>query len=59
MKQSTKDRAAGKVEEVKGKLKEKAGQISNNPDLEADGMAEEIAGKVREAISKIQKAETD
>jgi uncharacterized protein YjbJ (UPF0337 family) len=37
MKPSTKDEVAGMVHEVKGKVKEKAGQLTNNPDLEADG----------------------
>jgi len=31
MKQSTKDQAAGKVREAKGKAKEKAGELTNNP----------------------------
>jgi uncharacterized protein YjbJ (UPF0337 family) len=34
MKPSTKDEIKGTLHEVKGKLKEKAGQIINNPDLE-------------------------
>ena len=34
MEPSTKDEVAGKVHEVKGKIKEKAGQLTNNPDLE-------------------------
>ena len=45
MKASTKDQAAGKFHEVKGKVKEMAGHLTNNPDLEADGTAEKLAGK--------------
>ena len=37
MKPSTKDKTSGKVHEVKGRVKEKAGQLTNNPDLEAEG----------------------
>ena len=37
MKQSTKDKAKGKFHEVKGKVKEKLGRETNNPDLEAAG----------------------
>ena len=37
MKQSTKDTAKGKFHEVKGKVKEKVGRATNNPDLEAEG----------------------
>jgi uncharacterized protein YjbJ (UPF0337 family) len=33
MKPSAKDELKGTLHEVKGKLKEKAGQIINNPDL--------------------------
>ena len=34
MKPSTENEIAGKVHEVKGKLKEKVGQIANDPDWE-------------------------
>ena len=33
MKPSTEDQIKGKVQEVKGALKERAGQISEDPDL--------------------------
>ena len=56
MKQSTKDEAAGKVHAVKGKVKEKVGQVSGNPDLEDEGTAEKVGGKVRGVVGKIEKA---
>ena len=56
MKQSTKDQAAGKVLAVKGKIKEKAGQISGNQDLEDDGTTDRVIGKAREVVGKIEKA---
>ena len=31
MKESTKDQVGGKVHEVKGKIKEKAGKVMNDP----------------------------
>jgi len=37
MKSSTENEAKGKFHEVKGKIKEKAGKATNNPDLEVDG----------------------
>ena len=40
MKPSTQNEVAGKVHEVKGKVKEKAGQLTNSSDLEAEGHAE-------------------
>jgi uncharacterized protein YjbJ (UPF0337 family) len=48
MKQSTKDKAKGKFHEVKGKVKEKVGRATNNPDLETEGQVEKtsVAGKL-------------
>jgi len=40
MKPSTKDQIEGKLHEMKGKVKEKAGQITNNPNLAAEGQNE-------------------
>lgn len=55
MNQSTKDQAEGKFHEVKGAVKEKAGQVANNPDLEAAGKDEKIAGKVQGKVGQIEK----
>lgn len=55
MKQSTKDKARGKFHEVKGKVKEKVGRATNNPDLEAEGQVETIRGKVQEKIGQVEK----
>ena len=55
MKQSTKDKIDGQVHEVKGKVKEKAGQVTNNPDLEVEGETENLAGKVQKKVGQIEK----
>ena len=55
MKPSTQNEIAGKVHEVKGKIKEKAGQLTNNPDLEDKGTVEKIAGKMQTKIGQVQK----
>jgi uncharacterized protein YjbJ (UPF0337 family) len=55
IKASTKDKMEGKFHDVKGKVKEKAGQLTNDPDLEADGQAEEISGKVQTKIGQVKK----
>jgi uncharacterized protein YjbJ (UPF0337 family) len=55
MKQSTEDKASGKVHEVKGKIKEKVGQLTNNPNLEAEGQGEKIGGKVQKKIGQVEK----
>lgn len=56
MKPSTYDKATGKLHEVKGTIKEKAGQLTNNPDLEAEGRAEKNTGKVQNWVGKVEKA---
>jgi len=56
MKPSTDDRTTGKLHEVKGAIKQKAGEITSNPNLEANGRAEKNAGKVQNAVGKIEKA---
>jgi len=55
MKQSTKDKAKGTFHEVKGKVKEKVGRATNNPDLEAEGQVEQIGGKVQKKIGQVEK----
>jgi uncharacterized protein YjbJ (UPF0337 family) len=55
MKQSTKDKTKGKFHEVKGKVKEKVGRATNNPQLEAEGRGEKMVGKVRKKIGQAEK----
>lgn len=55
MAQSTKDRAEGSFHEMKGKLKEKAGQISNDPQLADEGTDEKVGGKIQRKIGEVEK----
>jgi uncharacterized protein YjbJ (UPF0337 family) len=55
MKSGTKDQAEGAFHELKGKVKEVAGKLSDNPDLEAEGTGEKIAGKVQGKIGQVKK----
>ena len=55
MKSSTKDQAEGKFHKVTGKLKEIAGKVSTNPDLEAEGRDEKWTGKIQEKIGEVEK----
>jgi uncharacterized protein YjbJ (UPF0337 family) len=55
MKPSTKDQITGELHEMKGKLKEKAGQVTNNPDLAAKGQVEKLAGKILKKVGQIEK----
>jgi uncharacterized protein YjbJ (UPF0337 family) len=58
MKQSTKDKAKGKLHEVKGKVREKVGRVTNNPALAAEGqhekMDEKMDGKVQKKIGQVE-----
>ena len=54
MNSSTKDQTQGKLHEVKGKFKEKVGQLINDADLEAEGQSENLAGKVQKKIGQIK-----
>ena len=55
MKSSIRDKAEGMFYEGKGKIKEVAGKLSDNPELEAEGTDEKIAGEVQEKISQVKK----
>ena len=55
MKPSTKDQIQGKLHEIKGNAKQKAGQVTNNPDLATEGQAEKIGGVVQKKVGQIEK----
>jgi len=55
MKTSTKDQAQGAFHELKGKVKEIAGKLSDNPKLEGEGLGEKIAGKVQRKVGQVEK----
>jgi len=55
MKSSTRDKTEGKFHEAKGKLREMAGKITDNPKLQAKGKAEKIAGNIQEKIGQVKK----
>lgn len=54
MKTSTKDQAEGLFHEIKGKVKEVAGKLSGNPDLEGEGLGEKAAGKVQKKVGQVE-----
>jgi uncharacterized protein YjbJ (UPF0337 family) len=55
MQSSTKDQAEGTFHKIKGKIKEVAGELSDNPKLEAEGTVEKITGEVQEKIGQVKK----
>ena len=56
MKSSSRDSVEGKFHEIKGTVKEKVGQLTNNRSLQARGKVEKAAGKVQKKIGQVRKA---
>jgi uncharacterized protein YjbJ (UPF0337 family) len=55
MKPSTTDKIKGQLHELKGAVKEKAGQVTNDPNLEAKGQSEKLVGKVQKKVGQFEK----
>jgi uncharacterized protein YjbJ (UPF0337 family) len=55
MDDSTRDRMKGKIDQAGGKIKEKAGQAMNDPEMEGEGKAEQGKGKVEEKVGDVKK----
>jgi uncharacterized protein YjbJ (UPF0337 family) len=49
------DEIKGKAEKAKGYVKDKTGEVINDPDLEAEGEVERAAGTVREGYGKAKR----
>jgi uncharacterized protein YjbJ (UPF0337 family) len=54
-KPSTKDQLEGNLHDLKGKVKQKAGQIANDPNLEPDGQAKKIPEKIKNNLGQVEK----
>jgi uncharacterized protein YjbJ (UPF0337 family) len=50
-----KDEVKGKWEQAKGTVKDKAGEITGDRELEAEGEAEHASGKAREAWGGVKR----
>ena len=44
---------AGKTDQVKGRVKEAAGAITDNDKLRREGKTDQAAGKVKEVVEKV------
>jgi len=55
MKDSTKDQVGGTIHEAKGKIKEQAGKLTNNPALQDRGTDEKVAGKIQKKVGQVEK----
>jgi uncharacterized protein YjbJ (UPF0337 family) len=49
------DEIKGKVDKAKGYVKDKAGEITNDPELEAEGEVERGTGAVQEGYGKAKR----
>ena len=55
MEESTKDKIQGKINDLAGKVKEKVGDATNNPDLHDEGKDDQLKGKVQDKVGDIKK----
>jgi len=55
MKSSRRDKTEGEFHQMKGKVKQVAGKISDNPKLKVEGTVEKMSGKVQEKIGQVKK----
>lgn len=56
MKASTRHRAKGKLDKLKGTIKEAAGIITGRRKLKGKGKRQKLAGKAREKLGQVEKA---
>jgi len=55
MKSSIRDQAEGAFHEVKGKVKQAAGKLTDNPKLQVAGAVERMAGVAQEKLGQVKK----
>ena len=55
MKSGQRDNMEGKYHQAKGKIKEIAGKIIMNPDLEGDGKDENRIGQLQDKVGDVKK----
>jgi uncharacterized protein YjbJ (UPF0337 family) len=56
---STDDKIDAKADEVKGKVKETTGHVTNDEDLEADGQGDQTKGNLKQGVEKVKDAFKD
>jgi uncharacterized protein YjbJ (UPF0337 family) len=54
-----KDELKGKARAAKGKVKEKAGELMDDPELQVEGAAEQAAGRVQEGFGAAKRKVSD
>jgi uncharacterized protein YjbJ (UPF0337 family) len=56
VKPSRSDCAKGKFHQLRGLIRQKLGELANNPRLAASGRAEKIAGRIQNLLGRIEKS---
>jgi uncharacterized protein YjbJ (UPF0337 family) len=56
MKSAENDKLKGTFHQVKGQVKETVGKLTDNPKLQAKGVAEKTTGKVQKKLGEVKKA---
>jgi uncharacterized protein YjbJ (UPF0337 family) len=51
---ATDDKVRNKAQELKGKAKEKAGDATDNEQLQAEGKADQVKGDLKQAGEKVK-----
>lgn len=54
-----KDEIEGKWEQAKGFVKDKVGELTNDPELEAEGEAQRSTGKAQETWGEVKSSVSD
>jgi uncharacterized protein YjbJ (UPF0337 family) len=49
------DELEGKAEQIKGKIKQAAGDLTDDEDLHGEGVADEAEGNVQEGFGKVRR----
>ncbi len=49
------DELEGKAEQIKGKVKQAAGDLTDNEELHGEGVADEAAGNVQEGFGTVRR----
>jgi uncharacterized protein YjbJ (UPF0337 family) len=51
-----KEHVTGKMDELKGKVKQGVGKATNNPNLQGEGVVDETKGKVKQGYADVKDA---
>ena len=54
-----KEQISGKADELKGRVKEKVGEATNNPDTQAEGLVDQGKGKIKQTYGDVKEEVKD